>query len=517
MVGIAKNVPVDLPTLPVRATADRLVCKPSQSPNSSVHLTVSGLRRLGNRCTDMPMAKTDGNVRLSSNNNNGTDVTEDQTRETRKVDSNRTELANDYLVHNSDNNVFEQSANSSQRSLTGSASQQPSTPKPIINFFGNVGDQLPKLIKEGYSEEVLNHLSLARTESTNLTYQSKWKLFAQFANDRGFDPFYGSPALVADFLLFVAKTRNATFSTIAGYRAAIGRVLRLTTGYDPGKCQILAQLFQSFKRTQPVNASRIPCWNISYVLETLGDGQFANSLLSDKMLTAKAIFLTALASGDRRSALAALSFSSMDLTENDLTIGYDPKFVPKSYFVRKNLTKIKPLTIPKINGSDSNAVCPVRTIVDYIGMSNRYRTENQTSLFISHVHNKDKNITPQSIAFYITLLIKWCYEQSNIVLPGCRSHDVRKIAASLRALSVGSLGDVLESGNWAQPMTFIKHYFIQFSDTEQAALSHFPEIIAGRMSNKFSSVRRRKKRDSNTKPPYQSADKKHDGGQKAGI
>ena len=142
----------------------------------------------------MPVAKTDGNVRLSSNNNNGTDVTEDQTRETRKVDSNRTELANDYLVHNSDNNVFEQSANSSQRSLTGSASQQPSTPKPIINFFGNVGDQLPKLIKEGYSQEVLNHLGLARTESTNLTYQSKWKLFAQFANDRGFDPFYGSPA-----------------------------------------------------------------------------------------------------------------------------------------------------------------------------------------------------------------------------------------------------------------------------------------------------------------------------------
>ena len=134
-------------------------------------------------------------------------------------------------------------------------------------------------------------------------------------------------------------------------------------------------------------------------------------------------------------------------------------------------------------------------------MSNRYRTKNQTSLFILHVHNKDKNITPQSIAFYNTLLIKWCYDHSNVVLSGCRSHDVKKIAASLRALSVGSLGDVLKSRNWAQPMTFIKHYFIQFSDTEQAALSHFPDFIAGRMSNNFSTVRRRKKRDSNSKPP----------------
>ena len=96
---------------------------------------------------------------------------------------------------------------------------------------------------------------------------------------------------------------------------------------------------------------------------------------------------------------------------------------------------------------------------------------------------------------------------------------MRKVAASLRALSVGSLGDVLDSGNWAQAMTFIKHYFIQFSDTEQAALSHFPEIIAGRMSNDFSSVRRRKKRDSNTgsKPPHQSSFQKHDGDKKTGV
>ena len=60
---------------------------------------------------------------------------------------------------------------------------------------------------------------------------------------------------------------------------------------------------------------------------------------------------------------------------------------------------------------------------------------------------------------------------------------MRKIAASLRALSVGSLHDVLEAGNWAQPMTFVKHYFLEFSNEESSNLSHFPNIVTGRMIN----------------------------------
>ena len=111
-------------------------------------------------------------------------------------------------------------------------------------------------------------------------------MFSQFASNRGLGPFYGSPALVANFLLFVVKTRKGTSHTTYGYRAAIGRVLRLSTGYFPVKCQILAQF-----QTQPVNASRIPCLNVRNVLETLGNSRFTNSFFSDKMLTAKAIFL----------------------------------------------------------------------------------------------------------------------------------------------------------------------------------------------------------------------------------
>ena len=163
---------------------------------------------------------------------------------------------------------------------------------------------------------------------------------------------------------------------------------------------------QSFKRTQPVNAARIPCWNISFVLHVLSDPKNDNFLLSDKVLTAKAIFLTALTSGDRCSAIAALSFDSVILTENEMVIGNYKDFVQKSYFLKKNRTRIKPLKIPKISGTRP---CPVRTLEDYVGLANKFRFESQTSFFISHVQNRENNITSQSVSFYIKFLVKWCY------------------------------------------------------------------------------------------------------------
>ena len=460
-------------------------CNDQSSPK--IHVTLSGWTGDSSGRVSQPLAGHDS-VRIPTNNNTRQGHDQDTTGEAKEVTLDRPTLANHDVVLQSEEFISINDVDSYERIGANSTTFGLRSPNAGLQLLSSVVHSVPRLSNLGYSDTVINQLNLARRPSTNLTYDSKWKLFAQFANDKNFDPFYASPALVAEFLLHIAKNRHVTTSTIAGYRAAIGRVLKLTTGYDPGKCEILSQLMQSFKRTQPVNAARIPCWNISFVLHVLSDPKNDNSLLSDKVLTAKAIFLTALASGDRRSAIAALSFDSVILTDNEMVIGYNKDFVPKSYFVKKNLTRIKPLKIPKIPDTRRCPVCPVRTLVDYVGLANKYRSESQTSFFTSHVQNRENNITSQSVSFYITFLVKWCYEQTNVSFPGCRAHDVRKIAASLRSLSVGSLHDVLEAGNWAQPMTFVKHYFLEFSKEESSNLSHFPNIIAGRKINPCSSL-----------------------------
>ena len=85
----------------------------------------------------------------------------------------------------------------------------------------------------GYSSSVLQQLSRSRFPSSNRTYESKWRLLEAFCRDRSVDAFAATPALVADFLVWLAHTRSASYSTIAGYRSAIGHVLRLATGYSP--------------------------------------------------------------------------------------------------------------------------------------------------------------------------------------------------------------------------------------------------------------------------------------------
>ena len=337
-----------------------------------------------------------------------------------------------------------------------------------------MANNLQRLKSDGYSNEVLNHLAKARQKSTNTTYESKWRLFHSFCQEKSIDAFNATPATVAEFLYSVATDRNLTFSTLAGYRAAIGRVLKLTTGYDPGSDPILHQQMQSFKRTQPVAAKRIPSWDIGFVLNTLNSEQFNNREIDLKTLTAKTIFLTALATGERRGAVAAIHKDANLTGEDGIVLKFDPSFVPKSYYMKKNVSRINDLFIPFLKNVEFSNICPADAILTYIKRASHIRSPKQTSLFIQHDESKTKNITPQSIAFYILHCIRFCYDATGMRRPSPKCHDVRKIAASLRALTAPSLTDVLEAGQWSSASTFLKHYFVDLAN------NNVPTCVAGR-------------------------------------
>ena len=260
-------------------------------------------------------------------------------------------------------------------------------------IFCTVAHQLPRLRSQGYSSDVLSQLSHSRVTSSNATYESKWKLFAAYCHDHSLDPFTASSPVVADFMLWLAQTRQASVSTLAGYRSALGQVLRLTTGFDPGTCPILAQLMQSFKRTQPAPAKRIPTWDISLVLSVLCDADLANESLSLHILTAKTIFLLALASGERRHALASLQ-NNPSFDAEGMVLQFAREYIPKSYFVRKNITSIKPLRIPYVSDDSYAQVCPCRTTQFYLHAVAGVRRSVSSTLFVSHNSSKQGNITP---------------------------------------------------------------------------------------------------------------------------
>ena len=346
-------------------------------------------------------------------------------------------------------------------------------------MFGSVVHQLPRLKGLGYSDDVLQHLARARVASSNATYESKWKLFESFCAQRQVDPFVATPPLVADFLLHVATTRRAAVSTLAGYRSAIGNVLRLSIGYDVGTCPILAQLMRSFKRTQPVPATRVPVWDISLVLESLCDVRFATESLDLHLLTAKAVFLVALASGDRCHALAALKWPPV-FDESGAVLEFLDGFVPKSFFLKRNISRVAPLCLPQLPAESLWQVCPVRVLRHYVERVTPQRDPAQKTLFIPHSVNKRGNLKPQAVGRYITFLVAKCYKSRETEVGKVRAHDVRKIATSLRDLTSTALSDVLEAGRWTTPHMFLRHYKTSFSESQRAALQKFTGVVAAK-------------------------------------
>ena len=189
-----------------------------------------------------------------------------------------------------------------------------------------------------------------------------------------------------------------------------------------------------------------------------------------------------MASGERQSALAACAYPPT-FDQDGMHVSFCRDFVPKKYFVRKNQTAILPLSIPFVSNDNSLQVYPCRTMQFYLDTVAPLRSPAQRSLLVPHVVGSDCNVT-RGISCYVVNLVRWAYDVAGVASPDFRAHDVRKIAASLRALSGDSLVDVLQAGQWSSPFTFLNHYFVSLdaptNPTRQAA------CVAGRFISSFS-------------------------------
>ena len=122
----------------------------------------------------------------------------------------------------------------------------------------------------------------------------------------------GSPFSTSDgggWFLIALFDKGRSVSTVNGYRSAIAA---FHTGFADGSrfstAPSLSGLVRAFFLKRPPARKPLPAWSLPGVLEALGIAPFeplAEASLRD--VTIKTVFLMAIASGQRRSALHALS------------------------------------------------------------------------------------------------------------------------------------------------------------------------------------------------------------------
>ena len=111
------------------------------------------------------------------------------------------------------------------------------------------------------------------------------------------------------------------------------------------------------------------------------------------------MFLLALASGDQKSALAALSRSKMRMVGDTVAIPYVDRYVPKSYFVKRKTTKIRELKLPFIAEGSRGGACSATAVLPYNDRFDAHRSPDSDCLLLKH--SNLANMSANSISDYI--------------------------------------------------------------------------------------------------------------------
>ena len=281
---------------------------------------------------------------------------------------------------------------------------------------------------------------------------------------------------MADFFIHLFD-KGLALPTIRSYRSAIGAVHK---GFEDGtlvsNAPALTKLFRAFFLKRPPIRKLLPSWSLPRVLEALARQPFeplAKASLMD--LTIKTAFLVALASGQRRSTLHALSTAPGHIRwERD-----GVRLIPRPDFIAKNQTAknktveifLKPISaISSIN--EDKVWCPVRALKWYLDRTKNHRRHEQLFITCKEPYSPASKDT---VSRWIVKAIKAAGDSALMSDASPRAHDTRGVSASWALFAGISQEDIIRAAYWSTPNTFVSCYLKDVPASEmvfsQAALS----------------------------------------------
>ena len=133
---------------------------------------------------------------------------------------------------------------------------------------------------------------------------------------------------------------------------------------------------------------------------------------------------------------------------------------------------------------DFVSICPVRTLRLYVDQTDVSRSLNQKALFLSFDPSVFKDISPQTVSKYIRQTVIDAYRSlesaSDDVIKhlNVKAHQVRHVAQSPGLLGNLSLTEIIRTGDWTQPFTFVKHFLQHVSQKLQDKLAKVGSFVA---------------------------------------
>ena len=330
------------------------------------------------------------------------------------------------------------SSDPSHRRQTVPVCAQPPVPS-IPPRSQTIGSSRVELIRDvlkrhHFPDTVVDMAADPLRESSSNVYNSHWKAFALWSNNKGILPNDLSFITLAEYLVYLFS-QNKKVNTILVHKASISSVLKLLNPPTAIQESTLHNVIRRMTILRPGEQEVLPRWHLSVVLKGLMKPPFAingtDRHISLELLSYKTAFLVALASGARGSELVALSRASHNLEFITLASGAKhvsirmvPKFIPKNQ--RPEIIP-EPIKFPGMAhlfpNEPERLLCPVRALGLYIVKSDD-RAQNdpleklfvhfnpETQLFTTHFHR------------WVAETIRLTYENSfQSDLPKIKAHE----------------------------------------------------------------------------------------------
>ena len=379
----------------------------------------------------------------------------------------------------SSSTVEHTSSNSSPGRQPVPVCAQPQTP-PISPRSTAIGSSRVEIIRDvlkshHFPDTVVDMAANPLRDSSSNVYNSHWKAFALWANNKGILPSDHSYITLAEYLVYLFS-QNKKVNTIQVHKASISSVLKLLNPPTAIQEETLHNVIRRMAILRLREQEVLPKWNLSVVLKGLMKPPFAihstDKNISLEILSYKTAFLVALATGARGSELVALSRASHNLEFSTLASGAKhpsiPKFIPKNQ--RPEIIP-EPMKFPGIAhlfpNEPERLLCPVRALGLYIVRSvERTQDDSQEKLFV-HFNPATQMFTTH-FRRWVAETIRLTYENSSeSELPKIKAHDVRGISASIAFYRNTPLKELCGLIGWKSSNVFVRLYLRDMAaDTE---------------------------------------------------
>lgn len=308
---------------------------------------------------------------------------------------------------------------------------------------------LKEIYSSKFGDKVASRLLTAHRKSSNRQAQSVWNAFKKWLPAEVTSI---TSQTIMEFLIACEDIKKLNPRTILNYRSQLALPIFQAFGIDLSSSSFSLLARSQFLRNPPCK-QKVPQWSLDKALETFSSDLYISPTASLSDLFLKTLFLTALASGNRASELAATIRTGLHISEEQVVLPTQPGFLFKN---QNSQNPLPPdITFPALGRG--HTLCPATALQHYLG-----KTEELAHNDFLFLHpTSGKPLTSGRLSYWLAKAIVTA--DPNAIKPA--GHDIRKFGHSIASFRTVDPKTILFNGFWHSTNVFIQKYLVNCRPT----------------------------------------------------